>query len=265
MQSYDISFVIIEYHSLDDVQGCISSINERCKKNNYEIIISSNSLYPPERQEKLKNEYAGFKWIFNSENLGFAKAMNAGMKNASGKCIVITNPDARIRNDIDSAYEYLMTKPDVGVIGPKIVDQDGDIQDSCRTFMTPQKLLKRILKRFLHKKDVLLRSGFDYNTIQPVDWVVGAFMMIKKKAVEVVGLFDEGYFMYVEDMDWCKRFWKQGYKVIYYPELLIEYKGTRKSIEPFLSRATLNRYTIYHLKSYLRFLRKHGFSARSTD
>jgi len=181
MPLYDISFVIIEYHSLGDVQGCISAISENCIKLSYEIIITSNSLYPPRQQEMLRIEYPGFKWIFNSENLGFAKAMNAGMKSASAKCIVITNPDAKIRNDINSAYKYLMSKPDAGVIGPKIIDQDGTLQDSCRRFMTPQKLLKRILIRIMHKKDVLLLSGFDYNKIQPVDWVIGAFMMVKKR------------------------------------------------------------------------------------
>lgn len=260
MQSHDLSFVLIEYHSLDDVRDCISSINRQCGNLSYEIIVTSNSRYEPEMQNRLQCGNPEIRWIFNSENLGFAKAMNAGMRNAAGNCIVIMNPDVRILNSIDPAYRYLMTTPDVGVIGPQIIDQDGNLQDSCRNFMTPQRLFRRIFKRIARKEDVLLRKGFDYNKLQSVDWVVGAFMMVKKKAIETVGLFDEGYFMYVEDMDWCKRFWDHGYQVIYYPDLMIEYKGTRKSIAPFLSASEFNRYTIYHIKSYLRFLSKHGMN-----
>ncbi len=260
MQVHDLSFVLIEYHSLEDIQECMSSIRKKCKSISYEIIITSNSQYPSERQEELKKENSELKWVFNRENLGFAKAMNAGIKNASGECIVITNPDVRILNDINSAYHYLMSVPDIGVIGPKIIDQNGELQDSCRNFMTPMRLFRRVFKRILYKKEVLLRADFDYNKIQPVDWIVGAFMMIKKKAIETVGLFDEGYFMYVEDMDWCKRFWEHGYKVVYYPDLVIEYKGTRKSIAPLLSEMAINRYTLHHLKSYFRFLRKHYFN-----
>jgi len=75
-----------------------------------------------------------------------------------------------------------------------------------------------------------------------------------------LGKEDEKYFLYFEDMDWCKRFWDYGYKVMYFPELVIEYKGDKKSTTPIVSKKWINKYTLYHLKSYLRFLKKHGLT-----
>lgn len=260
MQSYDISFVIIEYHCIEDVKRCVNSIHEKCKDISYEIIVSSNSTYPPEEQNAILKEFQGVRWIFNKENYGFAKAMNIGISNTSGNSIVIINPDVRLLESLISAYNYLMNNKDVGMIGPKIVDRYENIQDSCRNFVTPEKFFVRVSKRIYSQRDVLLRSNFDYSKIQPVDWVIGAFMMVKRETIKKVGLLDEEYFLYVEDMDWCKRFWDCGLKVVYYPNLVIEYKGDRKSMSPLISRKWANKYTLYHLRSYLRFLRKHGIT-----
>jgi GT2 family glycosyltransferase len=126
--------------------------------------------------------------------------------------------------------------------------------------MTPKRFAARFLKRVLFQKGVVLRTGFDYEKIQPVDWVVGGFMIVKSEAIQQVGLMDEKYFLYVEDMDWCKRFWDHGYKVVYFPELLVEYKISKKSTSPLVLKGFFSKYSMYHIKSYLRFLRKHGIA-----
>jgi len=254
----DLSIIIAEYFSLEELQECLSCIYRNVQGLNYEIVVSSNSCYEKTQQEKLQNEFSHVIWIFNEKNLGFAKAINLGIMKSSGNCVLIMNVDVRLLdNNIIIAYRYLMENPQVGVIGPKIIDNDGNLQDSCRKFMTPTDFFARIIKRAFLRKDVLLNAQFNYNITQPVDWVIGAFMMVKRDAIEKVGLLDEGCFLYVEDMDWCKRFWDCGLKVVYYPNLVVEYKGDRKSILPLISQKFINKYSIYHLKSYLRFLRKH--------
>ncbi len=260
MLQFDISFVIIEYHCLEDLKKCINSILGKCKDISCQIVISSNSLYSMGKREEILGDIRGVKWIFNEENLGFSRSINVGLSNTSGKSVVVMNPDVKILNGgILSAYKYLMTQPDVGVIGPKIVDKDGNIQDSCRKFMKPSDLFARLLKRLFLKKDVLISSQFNYSKIQSVDWVIGAFMMAKREAIEKVGLLDERFFLYVEDMDWCKRFWDSGLKVVYYPGLVVEYKGDRKSISSLMSWSFINKYFIYHISSYTKYLIKHKF------
>ena len=258
MKPLNISYVIIEYKSIYDVKKCINSIREKSKNLLYEIVVSSNSNYSSENKRSILKKFHGIKWIFNDKNLGFAKAMNIGIYHTSGEIVVITNPDVMIyEGSLQSAYEYLIGHEDVGIIGPKIIDNNGNLEDSCRKFMTPLDWFIRTLKRIIFRKDILLNSRFNYNEIQIVDWVIGAFMIVKRKAMEIVGLLDEEYFLYVEDMDWCKRFWDCGFKVVYYPKLVVKYKGDRKSTLPLIKRCFINKYSIYHFKSYLRFIKKH--------
>jgi hypothetical protein len=262
-EKIDLSFIIVEYHAVIDVKRFIDSMQEKVGGLHYEVIVSSNSFYPQDWQGNIVEGFPGVKWVFNKSNLGFAGAVNAGIAQASGTCIVVTNADVVIRNgNLSSAYQYLMSHPDVGVIGPKIVDAEGNIQDCCRRFMTPKRFAARFAKRVLFRRDVVLRSGFDYEKTQPVDWVIGGFMMVKSDAMQKVGLMDDRYFLYVEDMDWCKRFWNHGYKVVYFPELLVEYKISKKSVSPLVLKGFFNRYSVHHIKSYLRFLRKHGIVQR---
>ena len=257
MTKPDVSFVIIEYHCLEEVRNCINTIREKCTDISCEILVSSNSCYSHENRTRLLSEFFGVKWIFNKKNLGFSKAVNVGISNASGQAIVILNPDVILyKGSMLYLYKYLVTQSDVGIIGPKIIAKDGNLQDSCRKFMDPLDLFVRIVKRIIFRKDVLLDSQFNYNKIQTVDWVIGAFMIIKRDAIEKIGLLDESYFHYVSDMDWCKKFWNCGFKVVYYPDLVVKYKGDRKSILPLITRKFINKYSISHILSYLRFLRK---------
>jgi len=138
MKQCDISFVILEYHCLEDLRKCVHSIYDKCSDIAYEIIVSSNSLYPPERQEIILKDFPGLQWIFNETNLGFAKAMNVGISLAAGKGVVIINPDACLYDgSMRAAYQYLISQKDIGVLGPKTIDKYGNLQDSCRKFMKP--------------------------------------------------------------------------------------------------------------------------------
>jgi len=200
------------------------------------------------------------RWVFNRRNKGFAAGMNSGLLTSRGRVIALINPDVRLsKGNMRKAFDYLISHEDVGLIGPRVVDGKGGVQDSCRTFMGPSQLLARVSRRISHGTDVLLDPTFDYTSTQPVDWVIGAFMMAKREALAKVGLLDENYFLYVEDMDWCKRFWDAGFQIVYFPEIEIVYKGNRKSTSSLASRTMPNIYSFYHVNSYLRFLFKNRF------
>ncbi len=227
------------------------------KSLSYEIIVSSNSLYSADKIKELQGCHPYVNWRFNETNTGFAGGMNAGINLARGNCVAIVNPDVIVLSGLRAAYDYLFRSQNVGLIGPQIVNANGAIQDSCRQFLTPNRLVKRTIAKMIRRKSGILNREFEYDSIQPVDWVIGGFMMLKRAALNKVGLLDEGYFLYVEDMDWCKRFWDNGFQVVYYPALTVQYEGDRKSTAFLATGKPINKYTVFHIKSYLRFLRKH--------
>jgi N-acetylglucosaminyl-diphospho-decaprenol L-rhamnosyltransferase len=254
-KSADVSFIIIEYHSLNDVLKCVDSIRENFNDLSYEVIISSNSQYDSSKQDLLKQAYPNIKWSFNEKNNGFAFGMNCGISISEGKFIILQNPDTSVQNNaLRQALNLLDQDKSIGLIGPKILNEKQEIQDSCRDFVTPMMILSRSFKRLLFNKGSILDNQFDYNKIQNVNWVIGAYMIISREALEKVGFLNEQFFMYVEDMDWCLRFWEKKLKVVYYPELVIKYEGDRKSTKGKF----LNKYTFIHLKNYLIFIRNHG-------
>ncbi|MFC1809406.1 glycosyltransferase [Candidatus Omnitrophota bacterium] len=252
----DVSVVLIEYNSLNDVQTCIQALKPKMEALSFEIIVSSNSNYLPSKQNEIRKDMPDLKWIFNQRNLGFAKGMNRGIACASGEAILISNVDVILLTSLKEAYEYLMQSDFIGMIGPQIIDANDEIQDSCREFMTPSIFITRVMKRILHKKSVLLDTKFNYDIPQAVDWIIGAFMLIKKSALEKVGTMDEHYFMYVEDMDLCKRLWLKELQVFYLPSLKVCYKGDRKSLLPIFGKPTSCKYTFHHCMSYARFCMK---------
>lgn len=244
----EVSFIIIEYLSMAQANNCIASINRSFIGINYEIIISSNSLYSTEQRRALREKSQKVKWVFNEKNGGFAYAMNRGVANAGGKTIVLLNPDVILLSGINKMYNFFIEHNDVGLIAPKIINRQGVIQDSFRSDITMKRFVFRHLKRlFFFQKRI-------QNIIDPiyVDWVIGAFMMMSKLAYEKVNGLDEKYFLYCEDMDLCKSMRIKGYKVMYYPKAIIEYEGTCSA------RHSL-KYAVIFLKSLFYYWSKFKF------
>lgn len=242
-----LSFVIVEYYSVEDVVACYSSI-ESCglSATCVEIIVSSNSGYTLEQQQELITQYSRLKWLFNEKNGGFAYAMNRGLKACVGDVLIVMNPDVRLKQGIDDMANYLQNQKEVGLMAPMICNKKNEIQDSFRSFITPLRFFKRHFGRLVGSgKTPLISSPM------AVDWVCGAFMMMSRESYNVVDGLDEGYFLYCEDMDLCKRMYQHGYSVMYYPMAMVEYEGTRSA------RKSL-KYACIFLKSLFRYWRKFG-------
>ncbi len=243
-----VSFVVIEYNSLEDILVCYNQVKQCVLGLEYEFIVSSNSLYDSKKQEEVCIQYPTFIWSFNCRNGGFAYGMNEGLKQAKGDILVVMNPDVKLISSLVPMVEYIVSHHDVGIIAPKIVDDDGVVQDSFRHYITPIGFIMRHIDRILHKSRLNVKE-FD----EPVrgEWVIGAFMMCRRDFYEKVGGLSDDYFMYCEDMDWCKRAHLAGYDVIYYPETVIEYKGTRAARRSW-------KYTKIFIKSLLTYWQKYG-------
>ncbi len=253
----DLSIIIVEFYCLDKLATCVESIIRNITQGTFEMIISSNSKYKNDQEELLKEEFPQCKWKFNRTNLGYAKAVNRGIRESSGEFLLILNPDTLLLdNTLEQAVTYMRDHKNIGILGPKIVNNDNTEQESYRTFMSPRIFLQRIFTAFITGTHKHYITKHDINKIQFVDWVPGACMLTTREAVEKVGMMDERYFLYMEDMDWCKRFWGKGYQVIYWPTMIIQHVATRKS-STAIAKKTFDKSILIHVISYIKFICKH--------
>lgn len=253
----ELSIIIVEYKNTDIIKEAITSIQKHFINFDYEIFVISNSDYSEDVRKNLSISFPNVHFIFNQKNLGFAKANNQGIKQSNSEFVLLINPDTKVvDNGISYAINLMKTNSKIAVIGPKIFDKNGKVQDSCREFITINKLIFRALKRTINGKSAVLEK-IEYSKTQPVDWISGACILVRRSAIDDVGLMDERYFMYDEDMDWCRRFWQHGWEVWYLPHLMIEHNATRKSAN-YLN--LFNKLLWVHMESHLKYFHKWGLS-----
>lgn len=246
-----VSIVVVEYHSTQEIQHCVTALKEHIHIP-YEIIVSSNSCYDEQQKSHIDTSDEHVRWLFNSDNVGFANAMNEGLKVAQGNFKAIMNPDCILTSDIAPMIDFMSAHPEVGAVGPRMVDGEGNIQDTARPYVTLPRFLWRQVKRLVGHKASILTEGMDYSLVQTVDWVIGAFIMVSDAAYQATGGLDHRYFMYAEDLDWCTRIRQKGLEVVYYPKTTIIYKGTRRA------RFAL-KYAYIFLASHLKYWLRFGF------
>jgi GT2 family glycosyltransferase len=246
-----ISVIIIEYFCLDDLSSSLLGIKTSLSKLNYEIIITSNSCYDIVMQSSVKQRFPEAIWVFNEKNGGFAYGMNQGLKRAKGRYLVISNPDAVVIDGFVGMIEFLNDHSEVGAIGPQLIDKEDKIQDSCRSYVSIQSFFIRQLRRAL-KGDPLKEKRINHSLVQTVDWIAGAFIMVRRNVFEDTNGLDEKYFLYAEDMDWCARIRQSGNEIVYYPKMHVLFSGSRRNRK-------LNSYSSIFINSHLRFWNKFGF------
>jgi GT2 family glycosyltransferase len=187
----------------------------------YEIILVDNAS-TDETAGHIRKNYPHIRLIVNNTNRGFASAVNQGIDASSSEYILLINADCEVyENSFDRLLEYLGENPEAAIAGPRILNSDGTIQYSCRTFPSFLDAAVHTLLTHIYPNNPVTRKYklMDANRDQPfkVDWVSGSCMMIRARALEDTGTFDEKYFMYVEDIDLCYRMWQKGWEVHYMP------------------------------------------------
>ncbi len=254
----DISIIIVEYMDYEIVRKAIQSIYDNVSDARFQIIVISNSLYPPEKQIEIRSISSNVQFIFNAENVGFSKAVNQGIRESSGEFVILMNPDTElIDNGLSGAVSFMRNNTKIACLGPMIIDCEGKIQDSCREFMTIGRLLKRTIVRLFGLASGGVLEDKDYSLPQNVDWLSGAYILARKAAIDDAGLMDERYFMYVEDMDWCRNFKMHGWGIYYWPEWKVVHDAGRGSSGGF---QLMNRLLWIHISSLLKYYVKWSFS-----
>lgn len=219
----ELSHIIVNYHNSDVLKKCITSIYSTVQNLKYEIIVVDNSC-GDRGLEDLKSGFPEVKFMENRQNVGFAKANNQAVRIAQGENLLFLNPDIVLtEGSVHKMLSGLKSDRTIAILGPKVLNDDGSLQYSCRRFPTiwagmfnRYSLLTRLFpsNRFSAR---YLMTDFDHNSVKEVDWVSGCCMMAPREIFCKIGLFDENYFLFNEDVDLCKNAGSRGYKVIYYP------------------------------------------------
>lgn len=221
----DLSIIIISYNSKQFIQKCLNSLLTSASHLALEIIVVDNASQD-RSADLIKTSFPNVKLICNLENLGYARACNQGIEEAKGEYLFILNPDTELSGGSPEAMiRFIDEHPRCGVLGPKLLDEGGKTEFSCRAFpsysavfFNRYSLLTRMFPRSKYA-DRYLKTNWQHDTVKEVDWVSGAAMMIRKDCLDQIGNFDEDFFMYCEDVDICRRARDKGWQIFYYPYL----------------------------------------------
>lgn len=215
--SMDLSIIIINYKSAHHVVNCIESIYKETKKYTFEIIVVDNNSEDKSEAE-IRAAFKDVIWIQSGYNAGFARANNIGIRASTGEYILVLNADTIIlENALDKTLDLFKTKPDAIGCGVQLLNPDGTHQISGAYFkkgglnlLLPLPYLGKFVRYLGYKMNTKIPSVTEVLTEQKVDWIVGAFIMVKKDVLKKAGLFDEDFFMYAEEIEWCSRLRKYG-------------------------------------------------------
>ena len=239
MSRCDLSVVIISWNVRELLRRCLDSIQEGLKGEKgkgllVETIVFDNGS--ADGSADMVREYLPWVHLMESEvNLGFTKGNNLAIGQSEGRYILLLNPDTEVVGDaFGTMVAYMESHPRVGALGPRLLNPDGTTQSSRRRFPTLATafLESTVLQPWFQGSKLLKRYYLldrPDDEIQPVDWVVGAALLIRRQALHQVGPLDEEFFMYSEELDWCYRLKAQGWEVVYLPTAQVVHQEGRSS------------------------------------
>lgn len=249
---------IVNWNTAEELAECLDSVLSQ-EGTEIEVIVVDNAS-TDNSGYMLKTQYLGrIKFIQNSNNIGFGKAHNQALSQSTGRYFMLLNPDSKLTSPgtLSEIVNYLDQNPDIGVLGPKILNTDGSLQYSARRFpsliagMFRNTVLDKLFPSNRYVKNYLM-SDWSHDEISEVDWLSGAAMVVRRETIERIGPLDERFFMYCEDMDWCKRAHCDGWKVVYYPKVSLLHRiGASSDKDPY---AAIRR----HHKSMLLYFLKYN-------
>jgi GT2 family glycosyltransferase len=251
-----LSIVIVVWNAKNYVVECLDSLKEYLGDIQAEVIIVDNASTDGS-PELVSERYPDFRLIRNTENLGFAKANNLGIAQTSGEYLCLVNSDVKFTGDCFSPMlRYLAENPAVAMLGPKMLNADGKAARSTMRFPTIWNSFSRAIGLDLvFRRSALfggyLMADFDHQRTIPVQVLNGWFLLIRRSALERVGLLDPQFFMYGEDVDWCYRFRKAGQVIVFFAEAeAIHYGGASAASAPV-------RFNVEMHRANLQYWRKH--------
>jgi len=268
---YDISIAFVNLMMKDDIVKAIRSLHADLQGSSikYLITVADNTENKDGIKEALAGEFPGVVYIDCGGNIGFGAGNNRAFQANKARYYFAINRDTIIPDNshtVERIVKFMDEHSFVGAMGTKLVNLDGTLQYSCYRFDWPSILIKPLKQINWDEKyqwvrkytDWLLMKDFDHNSTRPVDWVLGAALVIRQEAIDQVGWFDERYLAYLEDADWCRMLWENNWPVYYVHDIVIAHAHIRASAKvPGIFKALLkNKTARIHLASWLKYIWK---------
>lgn len=264
MSSPLISVIIVSFNTCDILRKCLEQLFLVAGNMTPEVIVVDNASRDASA-DMVERDFPAVRLIRSHTNLGFAAANNLALEVANGDFLLLLNPDALVEPEcLQRSLAYMEDNPCVGMGGGRLVDGEGRWQPSARQFPS---LMNELLvltglaarypkSRFFGRFD---RTWDNSGKVASVDWVPGAYTLIRRKALDQTGGFDERFFLYYEEVDLCRRFHQGGWQIQYWPDVLVRHTGgeSSKTVEHLDFSSSGSQLTLWRMRSELLYYRKH--------
>jgi len=245
----ELSIIIVSWNTVDLLDGCLASVMAYPPRREFEVIVVDNASTDGSA-EMVRRCYPEVKLIENEKNVGFARANNQGIPRAVGRYVLLLNPDTEVRPEaLETLIRFLEKNEEVGAAGARILNPDETLQHSCYPAPT-------LFNEWLHlfHLDRQRRHGMEtWDVVEPreVDVLLGACIMVRREALNDVGLLDENFFMYSEEVDFCRRLQKKGWSLYWVPQAEVVHYGGQST------RQVAGDMFLQLYKGKLQYFRKH--------
>ncbi len=265
MSSKELTIAVNGYRSPEILRLCLESVFREMKDSgiDYEVLVA-DSATDEETDMLMRETFPQVRFFPFKENVGFKTLVNISLEKAEGEYVFLINSDILLSSGaVPEMLRYLKDHPEIGILGPKQFNFNGSLQPSCFHFYRPETILYR--RTWLgrlpfgqrHLRWFML-SDEDLTRPRAVDWIIGSAMLVSKQKATIVGPMDERFFLYMEDVDWCRRFWEHGFKVVHYPDTFVyHYHGKGSAKGGFFGSLLFNHLTWYHIGSALKYFLKY--------
>lgn len=255
----DVTVSIVNWNTREELRDCIVSVLAQKPAVRYDVNVVDNASTDGSA-EMVRSEFGDrVNLIQSSKNMGFGAGHNLSIKQSSARYVFLLNPDCRLLDpDVLEKMVYYMDSDEyVGMLGPKVLNPDGSLQYSARRFppllagVFRHTILGKLFPNNRYEREYLM-TDWGHDEVIDVDWLSGSALMVRRQTIEQIGLLDERFFMYVEDMDWCRRAHDHGWRVVYFPMTSVSHRiGAASDKNPV-------KMIKQHHKSMLRYFLKYN-------
>lgn len=264
MSRPDVSVVIVSFNTREVLRECLQTLERESAGLTVETFVVDNTSRDGSA-DMVEADFPSVKLRRSAVNLGFAGANNVAFRECTGRYVVLLNSDAFLKpGALQKSVERMDATPRCGLAGGLLVGRDGEWQPSARMFPSPLNDLLMISglsakyrdSKFFGRYD---RTWADPNEAAEVDWVPGAYSIIRKEALDQVGYFDEDFFLYFEEVDLCYRIRKAGWSIWYWPDIVVVHLGgeSSKTVKSLKFSGSGAQLTLWRLRSEFLYYRKH--------
>jgi len=263
-----ITIAVQSYKNIEMLRLCLSAVEKNTRHSDVEVIVA-DAATSYETEVFMREEFPNFHFLSHKENVGFVALVNACLKESKGEYIFILNPDTVLEEKTVPQLEaYMDANTDIAMCGPAQKNFHGKREITRFNFYHPLTILYRrtFLKKLpfakKHLSRFMLMDKVGVSEPYAAPWIMGSAMFVRRSDYEKIGPMDRRFFMYMEDVDWCRRFWERGLRVYYHPTIeLFHYYGKGSAKKTFPGGAFFNKLTWIHISSAIKYFTKYAFVA----